>query len=274
MLCHEICRYSFLNQVSSSLRRLLHYCADEEFRNASTIKQNLPYCLPFKKRYITTLIIDHAHSLFFHQGVRSTLALLSSEYLVRRRTVLRVVQTCTRCRRYRALPYTQTQGALPSFRTQPSRSVSMHLNLRPVTEDITDGLLTPAHFLFGVTHIQGVISPSVNPTTALDRAWRNRKRVAEHLIKRWTDEYLQTLRAWSTSPRGRSVRVPQVGEVVLVQGEGSRGRWPLARVQALIEGRDGTPRAAVVTLRGRQTRRPVTKLYRLEASSDFVNCTA
>ena len=73
-------------------------------------------------RYITALIIDHAHSLCFHQGVRSTLALLSSEYLVRRRTVLRVVQTCTRCRRYRALPYTQTQGALPSFRTQPSRS--------------------------------------------------------------------------------------------------------------------------------------------------------
>ena len=146
--------------------------------------------------------------------------------------------------------------------------LAMHLNLRPLTEDVTDGLLMPAHFLFGVTRIQGVTSPSVNPITALDRAWRNRKRVAEHLIKRWTNEYLQTLRAWSSGPRGRTVRVPQVGDVVLVQGEGSRGRWPLARVQALIEGRDGTPRAAVISLRGRPTQRPVTKLYRLEASSD------
>ena len=54
-------------------------------------------------RHITTLIIDHAHRLCFHQGVRSTLAHFSSEYLVRRIAVRRVVQTCTRCRRYRAL---------------------------------------------------------------------------------------------------------------------------------------------------------------------------
>ena len=148
--------------------------------------------------------------------------------------------------------------------------LAMHLNLRPLTEDITDGLLTPAHFLFGVTHIQGIISPAVDPITSLDRAWKNRKRIGEHLIKRWTDEYLQTLRAWSSSPRGRAVRTPRIGEVVLVHGEGSRGRWPIARVQSLIEGRDGTPRAAVVSLRGRQTRRPATKLYRLEASSDSI----
>ena len=348
-------------------------------------------------RHITTLIIDHAHRLCFHQGVRSTLALLSSEYLVRRIAVRRVVQTCTRCRRYRALPFRQPEGPLPEFRIQASRSfesvgidyfgplyisegskvwgllitcattraihlevvrsqstedlqsalrrffalrgtpslimsdnaksfhkilgllpssvkwrfipesspwwggfwerlvgsvkasmkitlhqchlahdelvtvfyeLAMHLNLRPLTGDVVDGLLTPAHFIFGVTHIQGVVNPAVDPTATLTRAWRNRKRVAEHLVQRWKKEYLQTLRAWSTSSRGRPVRTPHAGEIVMVQGEGSRGRWPLGRVQSLIHGRDGKPRAAVVTLRGRRTRRPVSKLYRLEASSD------
>ena len=146
--------------------------------------------------------------------------------------------------------------------------LAMHLNLRPLTEDITDGLLTPAHFLFGVSHIQGVVAPAVDQATTLGRVWRNRKRVSEHLVKRWTTEYLQTLRAWNSSPRGRPVRTPHAGEVVLVQGEGSRGRWPLGRIQSLIYGRDGAPRAAVVTVRGRRTRRPVNKLYRLEASPD------
>lgn len=149
--------------------------------------------------------------------------------------------------------------------------LAMHLNLRPLTEDTTDGLLTPAHFLFGVTHIKGVISPAVDSTTNLNRAWKNRKRIAEHLVKRWTEEYLQTLRNWNTSTRGRPVRTPRVGEVVLVHGEGKRGCWPLARVLDLIAGRDGTPRAAIVSLRGRRTRRPVTKLYRLEASPDFTS---
>ena len=346
---------------------------------------------------ITDLIIDHAHRLSFHQGVRSTQAALSAEYLVRRRAVRRIVQACTRCRRYKALPYQQSEGALPEFRTFLSRSfekvgidyfgplyikngskvwgllitcattralhlevvrsqstedlqgalrrflalrghpsliysdnaksfrkilgilppgvkwryipeaspwwggfwerlvgcvkaamritlhqchltheeliivfyeLAMHLNLRPLTEDVQDGLLTPAHFLFGVTHIQGVISPAVDPTATLDRAWRNRKRVAEQLVKRWTNEYLQSLRAWNTRRRGCLRRTPSVGEIVLVHGEGSRGRWPLGRVEALIPGRDGVVRAVQIKLREKLTRRPVTKLYRLEARTD------
>ena len=348
-------------------------------------------------RYITTLIVDQGHRLCFHQGVRSTLALLSAEYLVRRKTVRRTVETCTRCRRYRALPYQQPEGGLPEFRTQPSRSferigidyfgplyidngskvwgllitcattraihlevvksqstedlqtalrrffalrgtpslivsdnaksfhkiigllpasvrwqyipeaspwwggfwerlvgsvkaamrvtlhqchlsheelvtifyeLAMQLNLRPLTEDVNDGLLTPAHFLFGVASVKGVVCPVMSPTTTLCRAWRNRKRIAEHLIKRWTSEYLQSLRTWCTSPRGRPTRTPQIGEIVLVHGEGSRGSWPLGRVLSLIRGADGNPRAAVIALRGRRTRRPVSKLYRLEAATE------
>ncbi|XP_043208639.1 uncharacterized protein LOC122374128 isoform X1 [Amphibalanus amphitrite] len=74
--------------------------------------------------HLTTLIVDDAHRKSFHQGTRTTLALLSGEYCVRRRTVHRVVSTCFRCRRYRGAPYRSADGALPPFRTEPSRPFS------------------------------------------------------------------------------------------------------------------------------------------------------
>ncbi|XP_043233858.1 uncharacterized protein LOC122387583 isoform X2 [Amphibalanus amphitrite] len=100
------------------------------------------------------------------------------------------------------------------------------------------------------------------------RAWRHRRRVCDHLNRRWISEYLSALRCWSTSPRGRPSRVPGVGDVVLVRDEGPRGGWPLARVAELLRGPDGQARAAVIVLRGRTTRRPVNKLYALEAAGE------
>ena len=343
--------------------------------------------------HITILIIDEAHSRCFHQGTRVTLALLSAEYLIRRRSVHRVVSTCTKCRRYRGLSYQPVDGTLPNFRTEPSRPFSkvgvdffgplyvdkgtkvwvllltcatsravhlelvgsqntedvkralrrffalrgtpelvfsdnaktfhallphlprivtwrfipeaapwwggfwermvgitkkclkitlhqchlsfdeltatlyelaFHLNLRPLTTS-DDEPLTPAHLLFGVTSIRGVISPSNLHMDSVDRAWRHRRRVCDHLVRRWTKEYVAALRCWTVSPRGRPVRLPEIGDVVLVHGEGPRGRWPLARVESLIRGPDGHSRAAVILMRGKRTRRPINKLFQLEA---------
>ena len=142
--------------------------------------------------------------------------------------------------------------------------LAFHLNLRPLTT-VDEELLTPAHLLFGVTSIGGVLTPSNSFCDQVTRAWRHQRRVSDHLIRRWTSEYVAALRAWSVSPRGRPTRVPSVGDVVLVAGEGPRGRWPLARVTGLILGSDGHPRAAKVDMRGVKTRRPLNKLYHLEA---------
>ena len=71
--------------------------------------------------HVTTLVVDDAHRRCFHQGTLVTLAVLTAEYAVRRLTVRRVVDTCRRCRRYRCVPYRTREGALPMFRTQPSR---------------------------------------------------------------------------------------------------------------------------------------------------------
>ena len=345
--------------------------------------------------HITTLIIDEAHRQCFHQNARVTLALLSADYLVRRRSVNRVVSTCRRCRRYKGPAYQSADGCLPAFRTEPSRPFSkvgldffgplyvdhgtkawvllftcatsravhlelvrsqntedvkgalrkffalrstpeliisdnaktfhalldhiprsvtwrfipeaapwwggfwermvgitkkclkitlhqchlsfeelavtlyelaFHLNIRPLTTS-DEELLTPAHLLFGVNSIHGVIAHSGIHDDRVDRAWRHRRRIGDNLIRRWNREYIAALRSWSVSPRGRPSRVPAIGDIVLVHGEGPRSRWPLARVEALITGPDGKARAAHLVMRGKRTRRPINKLFQLEASS-------
>ena len=143
--------------------------------------------------------------------------------------------------------------------------LTFFINLRPLTQGDGEDLLTPAHLLFGVTSIDGVLCPTLNECS-VTRAWRHRKRVCDHLIRRWCADYRNALRCWSKSPRGRPDRVPCVGDVVLVHSEGPRGRWPLARVTRLITGTDGRVRAAFIYLRGRTTRRPLSRLFLLEAA--------
>ncbi|KAF0313711.1 hypothetical protein FJT64_015845 [Amphibalanus amphitrite] len=109
----------------------------------------------------------------------------------------------------------------------------------------------------------GTLLPVSSP---LAKTWRNRRRVSDRLVRRWTTEYLETLRGWAASPRGRPTRLPAVGEVILLQGEGRRGTWPLARVVSLIPGPDGRCRAAFLRVRGKLTRRPISRLFSLEAA--------
>ena len=347
--------------------------------------------------HVTTLIIDEGHRRCFHQGVRVTLAVISTEYAVRRRMVQRVVSTCYRCRRYRGLAYRSAEGPLPSYRseycrpfdkvgidyfgpmyvdttdkvwallitcatsravhielvrsqssadlalalrrffairgtpalivsdnaktfrallnqiprsvmwryipeaapwwggwwerlvglTKKAMRITLHqthltfaelsvvlyelsfcLNLRPLTVGDGENLLTPAHLLFGVKSLTGVLSPTVCKPDGPDRVWRRRCRVSDHLQRRWQKEYLQALRGWRVSARRQPVREPDVGEVVLVHGEGPRSRWPLARVLELIRGPDGNCRAAFILMRGIRTRRPISKIFRLEASPE------
>ena len=111
--------------------------------------------------------------------------------------------------------------------------LAFHLNMRPLTA-VDEEFLPPAHLLFGVTSIRGVLSPSNTYCDHVTRAWRHQRRVSEHLIRRWTKEYVAGLRAWSVSPRGRPKHIPAVGDVVLVHNEGPRGRWPFARVTGLF----------------------------------------
>ncbi|KAF0291994.1 hypothetical protein FJT64_009938 [Amphibalanus amphitrite] len=68
------------------------------------------------------------------------------------------------------------------------------------------------------------LQSSVACSHPVTRTWRHRRRVCDHLNRRWTSEYLSALRCWSTSPRGRPSRLPGIGDVVLVRQDGPRGR--------------------------------------------------
>ena len=64
-----------------------------------------------------------------------------------------------------------------------------YLNLRPLTVGDGENLLTPAHLLFGVRSLTGVLSPAVGQPVDPDRAWRKRCHVSDNLQRRWQREY-------------------------------------------------------------------------------------
>ena len=49
-------------------------------------------------------------------------------------------------------------------------------------------MFTPAHFLFGVASIHGVIGTGGVQKFRVDRAWRHRRHVGDHLVRRWNQE--------------------------------------------------------------------------------------
>jgi hypothetical protein len=146
---------------------------------------------------------------------------------------------------------------------------SMVLNQRPLIKSGSDDSpLTPAMFLFGVPSIAGVFRPPVPELGAsLSRIWTAHRRVALHLQSRWKQEYFRTLRQWRQNRRGHPFRYPRPGDVVLIhQDNRNRSSWPIGVVESLIQGTNGVCRAAYVRVGKTTTRRPIEKLFELEAS--------
>ena len=88
--------------------------------------------------------------------------------------------------------------------------------------------------------------------------------------RRWRNEYLTSLREqFAKGPSGRDVNAKfKVGDVVILKNDSdARAFWKLAKVEELLPGRDGTVRAAIVTVpRGassnfnQRLRRPIQHL--------------
>ena len=144
------------------------------------------------------------------------------------------------------------------------------INLRPLTPGDDGCPLTPSHFLYGLGPSR-ILNPQPSSPVCLTRAWSHRRQIALHLQSRFYREYLVTLRQWRRSRKGFPVRIPHPGDVVLVEEDGPRRHWPMAVVEELIQGRDGTPRAAYIrTSNSHLTRRPFQRLYLLEDAPSTV----
>ena len=153
------------------------------------------------------------------------------------------------------------------------------LNSRPLTyiSEEPDDLktLTPAMFL---NDIREIGTPDLDLIDKIDLNSRfvYRQRLMQHLRKRFRREYLSQLISRSNV---KEVRKIKVGEIVLIGDDiHKRIDWPLARVEKLILGRDGTARVAVLKTKAGQFKRPIQRLYPLEISREdtcqklYVDC--
>ena len=95
------------------------------------------------------------------------------------------------------------------------------------------------------------------------------ERCKENIWKRWSNEYIKSLREKHNLVHHGKENQIAVGDVVLIKGEEkNRGRWAIGVVESLIRGKDKIVRAA--RLRSKKTRieRAVQMLYPLELACD------
>ena len=137
------------------------------------------------------------------------------------------------------------------------------LNSRPLAplphEEDNIEALTPGHFLTG-RPLESIPDPSFSyRNLSLLKRWYLCQSVVRHFWKRWSDEYLSSLRRhnkWKFPSRNL-----QVGDIVVLQEDNLiTTKWPLAKVIQVYPGTDGLVRVATVKTSTGVYRRPVAKL--------------
>jgi len=130
--------------------------------------------------------------------------------------------------------------------------------------------LTPSHLLHGrrLTSLPFCERPEAscshsNRDDVTRRAQRHAQLI-DHFWRRWTHEYLTSLREYQRSS-GTNHETIRVGDVVIVHDDFTpRSRWTLAVIEELCTGNDGFTRAARIRTSKGLTTRPIVKLYPLE----------
>lgn len=134
--------------------------------------------------------------------------------------------------------------------------------ITPVSTDVNDlEALTPHHLLRSGPDTLSVGGEySIGETYR--RRWKHAQFIADQFWKRWTNEYLPTLRQ-----RQRRLTTPnlQAGDIVIVSGQPlPRQQWRLGRILETVPGDDGVVRSARVKTKDSVMLRPVTRLCLLE----------
>ena len=160
--------------------------------------------------------------------------------------------------------------------------VGVALNNRPSTyldEDIQLPVLTPNFMLHPDSNYLPELQPHHLPERDLRKRAKFLQKCKEVTWKRWTGEYVRSLRESHRQAGGNQTSHPRVGEVVIIQDDKkNRNQWKLAVVTKLIKGRDGIVRGASLKTSEETLERAFQYLYPLELTwlqpSSTLNPTA
>ena len=151
------------------------------------------------------------------------------------------------------------------------------LNSRPLIYVYADqdGLLTPSHLVLGKRLLtipaQKEFDTEYEGRNELLKEDMYLRNVFQHFWKRWKLEYLTQLREQHRHSKKKGPEA-EVGDVVLIQEDNvKRLNWPIAVIESLLKGRDGSVRAATVRMFNKAgkpttTRRAVQRLYPIEVN--------
>lgn len=125
--------------------------------------------------------------------------------------------------------------------------VEISLNDQPlsyVEDDVALPIFTPNSMMFPPTNILPDLEPHHIADADLQRRAKYLRKCKATLWKRWSNEYLRSLREKHNLKHSGKPCTLAVGDVVIIKSqEKNRGKWPLGIVQDFYPGRDGFVRA-------------------------------
>ena len=138
--------------------------------------------------------------------------------------------------------------------------------LTPLNKADSLEVLTPGHSLIGRA-LEALPDSRESFHSSLLRRWHLCQSVVRHFWKRWSDEYLLTLRRfhkWHHPTCNLSV-----GDIVLLREDNViPAKWPIGQVLSVYPGEDGLVRVVTVRTSSGTYRRPVVKLTLLLLDSE------
>ena len=155
------------------------------------------------------------------------------------------------------------------------------INARPLTyvyddEESVSYPLTPSDLIYGR---RITMNPNcqhyetMSTYNSLTKRLKHHRHLLSQFTRRWRNEYLTSLREQVAKGSSGNVNAKfKVGDVVILKNDSAaRAFWKLAKAEELLPGRDGTVRAAIVTVpRGtssssnQRLRRPIQHLIPIE----------
>lgn len=158
--------------------------------------------------------------------------------------------------------------------------IEMRVNNRPITYMDGDldklSALTPSHLLYGrrlkpmPTELEDKQNdPDYIDVDSLNKRYEYLCKILKHWETVWSKEYLSSLRERFYGAREPcQERKLQVGDIVLVQTDGARIKWPMGKITNIHPHKDGNVRVVEVLSKGIRTLRTINKLVPLELHCD------